>query len=156
MAVIGQALLTPEPGWQRKDDRDANIAYVGTWHQDTNAGFYAGTNTHTLAFGSQLQFNMVSTRLRLLGVINNNHSTSVDVYVDGVKVSTINQYNASPIDCALDCDIQGLIAGEHYVSVVNNQDGVYYTFDALDIDNGGVLKPYNPSISIAKHRPQVI
>jgi hypothetical protein len=155
MATVGQSLATPETGWVRYDNEDANIKYVGKWiQQGGNASFWDSTVKYTTTAGDLCQFNFTGTKLRLIGLPSANRSTSVDIFIDGLKVTTFSQYAGGYIWRALDADIQNLANEEHSVQIINNATGGYggvYVLDAIDIDAVGTLKPYNdkPAVPVS-------
>lgn len=140
----GSQLLNPETGWTRYDDTDINITYSGfsyAWY----ASLYGGGFHWSSTAGATATFNFTGTKLRLIGALDYNRTTSVFVYIDGVKVGDFNQYLTSALHYCLDFTTTGLADGTHYVKIVNNAAGPYggnYVFDAIDISSSGSLKPY--------------
>ena len=148
MATIGQSLTVPEVNWTRYDDSDSRFSYVGTWSTfSSTITFYNGICHGTNEAGAKVQFNFTGSKLRIIGNHFNNKSTSVDVYIDGVKMGNFSQYASGSVGIyqALEFDVSNLNNSEHYVSIINNAIGEYggaYVFDAVDIDSNGVLKSY--------------
>jgi hypothetical protein len=145
MATIGQALTAPEAGWQRIDNLNANISYVGNWSPNNSTGEWAGTMTHSGgAAGRAIQFNFVGTQLRVIGLPSPGFA-SINVFIDGVKVDTYSESYPAVFQC-LFYSITGLTNKEHYVQLIANDTNAF-TFDAIDIDSTGTIKPYSPVIS---------
>lgn len=152
MATIGQALTAPEVGWRRFDNADSNITYDSSseWSKYTNQnGDYLNTVTGSNSVGSTITFNFVGTKLRLIGEAAYNRSTSTRLVIDGVLVKTFSTRSSELVRCSLDCEVTGLNYQEHYVTIINDAipTGGWYWLDAVDIDDNGELKPYNPTPS---------
>lgn len=149
MATVGQQLMVPEAGWKRYDNTDINITYVGNWQDNVpDAGLWNSTGRGTFQAGDKCQFRFTGTRIRLIGALYPNRSTSIDLIIDGVKVSNFSQYGSLNYRI-LNADIQNLTDGEHSAQIVNNAIGGYggaYQIDAIDIDENGELKPYDPPL----------
>lgn len=149
MATIGQALTAPEVGWRRFDNADSNITYDSSseWSKYTNeSGDYLNTATGSNSVASTITFNFVGTKLRLIGQAAYNRSTSTRLFIDGVLVKTFSTRSSELVRCSLDCEVTGLNYQEHYVTIINDAipTGGWYWLDAVDIDDNGELKPYNP------------
>ncbi|MCC5464312.1 hypothetical protein [Pelosinus baikalensis] len=147
MATVGQSLTAPETGWKRYDDKDLNVTYVGNgWGAYTESDCWNGTYHSTIGSGSYLAFNFTGTKIRIIGNRYTDRSASIDIFIDGVKVSSFSQVSSSIISMSLDADIQNLTNAEHSVKIVVNEASSlgYYDFDAIDIDETGELKPYTP------------
>lgn len=146
MATVGQPLTAPEAGWRRYDDSDAKITYVGNWgigSSTSNPNMWNINSKQTNSGGVIVQFNFTGTRIRLIGIHNTNKSTSIDIFIDGKKIETISQ-NGTVLYQTLDFEVINLSNNEHSLEIVNNNAGSYYLLDAIDIDENGELRPYNP------------
>lgn len=152
MATIGQALTAPEVGWRRFDNADSNITYDSSseWSKYTNEnGDYLNTATGSNSISSTITFNFVGTKLRLIGQAAYNRSTSTRLFIDGVLFKTFSTRSSELVRCSLDCEVTGLNYQEHYVTIINDAipTGGWYWLDAVDIDDNGELKAYNPTPS---------
>lgn len=148
MAKIGEPLTAPEAGWKRYDDKESTITYTGFHYVVDSMLYNGGYFTSNLA-GSSIKFNFTGTKLRLIGVLDINRSTSISVFIDGVKRNDFSQYSATRVYRSLDFDISDLADQEHCVIIINNATGnygAYYVFDVIDIESTGTLKTYNPDI----------
>lgn len=148
MTKVGEQLLQPETSWRRFDDKDSNIKYIGNWKaNNAESGLYNNTGSFSVSAGDKFLVNFTGTKIRLIGAANSMRSTSIDVFIDGVKMANFSQYGALKY-ALVDVDIQNLPHGEHFLECVNNSTGGYggdYLLDAIDIDEKGELKNYNPN-----------
>jgi hypothetical protein len=148
MATVGQVLSAPESGWERYDNTDPNITYVGSgwvdWVQDPS--FYNNTLKQTSNANDSAKFNFTGCKIRLIGSTYCNKSDLINVYIDNKLVGTINQYISSgSTDRVLTFSIENLFNTEHFI-VFQNTENKYFSIDAIDIDSNGILKPYNPNL----------
>jgi hypothetical protein len=143
-ATVGKALLQPETGWIRFDDRDSNINYVGTWTKATESGFFKSTFTRSKNENDSIQFNFTGTKLRLLGIKYGGYTTNARVEIDGQEKGTFSQQLAL-VKCSLDFQIEGLQDIEHIVKITFKNDG-FYLLDAIDIGEGEMILPYKENI----------
>lgn len=140
-ATVGQQLTDPEAGWQRYDDTSSSIKRTGAWLVDTHAGYYGGDARYSTGPDSKVSFDFIGTKLRLIGFSHtSNRVTVVDVFIDGVKVFTINPTGPS-VRQSLDFEITSLSNAPHTVEIVpyGSQTSVNYVLDAIDIDADGYL-----------------
>jgi hypothetical protein len=147
MATIGQQLLTPEADWARYEDNNPNISYYGTWTKDVvlSEPFSGGKASYSTVLNATVALNFVGTKLRVIGrSITHSYSSSISVYIDGVNVGTFSQIGPFVEGGVLNFEILNLEFKEHRLVIQNNQDGVYFLFDALDIDPTGTISSYNP------------
>ncbi len=153
MATVGQQLTAPETGWKRYDDTNSDFSYVGdSWGIHSRSGLYNGSLHYTYTEGNYVAFNFLGSKLRIIGALSTAtfRSSSASVYIDGEIVGTIKQIAGAELLQTLDFEVTGLSNTEHIVKIVNNQtiassSGVGYLFDAIDIDETGELKPYEPA-----------
>lgn len=152
MATIGQTLTAPAAGWKRYDDSDSNITYTAGWGKYYYSSAYQGSAARLGATGyNDITFNFTGTKLRIIGCTNSMRTSSIDVLVDGNLVENYSQISPSAVNQTLDVDIQNLSDVEHYVQIIpkNTTTTTDYYFDAVDIDENGELRPYNPKIMSA-------
>lgn len=154
MATVGQQLTSPEAGWKRIDDTNANISYSTHATASTSAGVrlcYNGT-AHTMSglrTGKAL-FNFVGTKLRIISYMGDGiNDSEFEVLIDGVahKATTRNSINNYQM---LSFEKTGLENKEHVVVVTKVPSG-QMVFDAIDIDETGEIKPYNPWLNKTKN-----
>lgn len=151
-ASIEQSLPNAESGWTRyKYDSKEITYYGGTWKYDS---------TWTLAYNSPYQlngtgfkFNFVGTKFRLISALYHSSSKAITVKIDGVAVDIFSTYPepASANDRSaplLSYEKTGLENKEHYVEFINNTDQYLLSIQAIDIDEGGILKPYSKQIDV--------
>lgn len=150
MATVGQQLTAPEAGWKRFDDTNSNISYLsGTW-STTSSGIYSGGSQHytvTINVDDSFSFNFTGSNLRIIAGVYNGLSNSLQITIDNTIVETFGEYgtNAS-MTSLLVYEKTGLSDDEHTVIVRNKQSGKPIDLDAIDIDENGELKPYNPNL----------
>lgn len=148
VAVIGQALTAPDPGWQRFDDADTNISYIGTWLTSSSVVFYDGSMHYSGTSGALVHVNFYGTMFRVMGAIYSGYTSSIDIYIDGIKVGNFSQLGATTVYQSLNFSITGLVIGNHHVEIIPNNlsSSVDFQLDSLDIDATGYLSPYNPFV----------
>jgi hypothetical protein len=142
MATVGQQLTAPEAGWKRYDDTDKNISYIGNWISVPSSpvgAAYSGSYIHNNTIGNCVRFKFTGSKIRIIHYCCSNNSKNIEVNIDG-QVST---YSASYIDKSqvLVFEKLGLSDSEHYI-ILTNKTSAYQTFDAVDIDESGELKPF--------------
>ncbi|SHI65986.1 fibronectin type III domain-containing protein [Propionispora hippei] len=152
MATIGQSLTAPEAGWKRFDDSNTNITYTSGWGKYYYSSAYQGSAARLGATGyNDIKFNFTGTKLRIIGCTNSMRTSSINVLVDGILAKNYSQISPLAVNQTLDVDIQNLSNTEHYVQIIpqNTTTTTDYYFDAVDIDENGELRPYNPKITSA-------
>lgn len=150
MATVGDILTAPEAGWNRIDDRNSNITYVGTWTQDAISGEYNSTATYIpeglatdVVKTCYVRFNFTGTKIRCIHSKYPQHTKNLIYKIDGFQVGTYNFYNSSLVRQIVGLDILGLEDKEHWLEI-SSGDGIRFDFDALDIGSDAEIKPYNP------------
>lgn len=168
MATIGEQLLQPESGWKRFDDTDKNISYVGDWNNALNSLFYKGSYYNTSVSSSFnerkliCKFNFTGTKLRIISSITKWRSQNIIIRIDKIE----ERYGENNSDETNNTSVQKVIYEkvrltnkEHFVEIyidalttIRPGDNSYKSveIDAIDIDENGELKPYDPSISSSK------
>ncbi|WP_051624058.1 Ig-like domain-containing protein [Clostridium akagii] len=144
-ATIGQSLPTPESGWQRIDDSDSKINYVGNWSKESISGNYNLTSHYSYSLSDSYNFKFYGTKFRLIAAYNTVHSNNVRVTVDGVNYN-YSGYYTSLIRGVLVYQLTDLSLGVHTVTVSNQANGAI-TCDAIDIDDTGYF--IEPSATLA-------
>jgi hypothetical protein len=151
MANIGQSLTTAESGYKRYDNTDINLTYNGNWANYNDPNCYNSTSVYAISLTSEVRFNFTGAKLRLIGSYNASsyRNASNDLYIDNNKIALFSQIGSSLVFQTLDIDINNLGNGEHFVRIVpqgcNTSNSNYY-LDAIDIDENGILKPYNEKL----------
>ena len=116
------------------DDADASLNYTGSWSSTSGAtGPYLGTLRYTNTGGSYAQVGFTGRQIRLSYRTGPNYGVA-DVYVDGVKVASVNQYN--PTYQWQTVWLSELFAeGDHSVRLVKpSGSGSYYiSLDAIEV-----------------------
>jgi hypothetical protein len=147
MATVGQALTSPESGWKRFDDSDPNITYSNSnWSIDSGASEWYNSSYHqSNIIGATINFNFTGNKIRILSNLYSDKTNSAYLYIDKKNIATINEYSSSEIMEVIVAQVLNLSNAEHCVSIVNNASG-YLLLDAIDINENGILKPYNEKL----------
>ncbi|SHI66096.1 hypothetical protein [Propionispora hippei] len=140
MATVGQQLTAPETGWKRYDDTDSNITCEGG-SQGSKGACYNGTFHE----GPMVVRFCIkdTTRLRYIGCIGVStlYTTKGIVKIDGVQVASFIQI-AGDKNQVINAEITGMTQSIHHVEI-SCSDGKWIQIDAIDIDENGVLLPYD-------------
>jgi hypothetical protein len=136
--TVGQVLTNPEDGWQRVDDKNENIQYLGNnWSVVDFNGYFKNTAHTTFPNGSinhSIKFKFSGSKLRVIGCTNSVYSAIVSIYIDGNKY-TFSQKGATARGI-LNFEKSGLEYGIHEVLITGN-DSDCIAIDAYDIDADG-------------------
>lgn len=153
-ATVGQALTSPETGWQRIDDTDTKIVYNGpNWTTTSYSQYYGGTCKHVTdtTSDSSYQFKFEGTKFRLISQMDSLKSTGINIEIDGILVDTASLYISNvvqPNGCQyLNYEKTGLTNAIHTVKVTRIASGGF-SLDAIDIDDTGRLIPYYQPINL--------
>ncbi|KAF6572389.1 fibronectin type III domain-containing protein [Paenibacillus polymyxa] len=145
---VGQALPTPESGWQRYEELAPGFTFEGNGWQIPTAGSYSGgsekfTLNPTL---HSVKFQFWGTDLRLISYRGGDRQTSIQVNIDGVDYNY--SANGQAQVTTLLFEKRNLENKLHSVVVSASNSSVYnlFEFDALDINDTGYL--VNPKISV--------
>lgn len=135
-------------GWKTYDDSDSNITYTdfsGTYSgKKTDTKCY--NNTSTQFMNGFCKFKFYGTKLRIIGFTSTvsigGYSNNVNINIDNLYSETYScggtiQYNVILYEKT------GLTLGWHSVAISNNYAGTYVNLDAIDIDDIGILKPFD-------------
>jgi hypothetical protein len=130
LATIGQALASPETGWQRLDASTQYLSYVGSWSLNSTYDMISTSNP------SSFTFKFYGTQFRLLSY-NSSNRRSMNITIDGVLTSSniSNSIGSNPNTLAY--EKTGLTLGTHTIKVEYNNDNTYSTIDSIDIDSTG-------------------
>lgn len=135
MASIGDQLKTPESGWQRIDDYNMNIKYVGEWMTMSGTNYYNGS-VHYLPTNindASVNFYFYGSKIRIIGRMNTNCG-SVIIKIDETEY-TFNEKGSSKYQ-ALVFEKLDLEKKVHSVKIYKTTSYMCY-FDAFDIDEDG-------------------
>ncbi|APQ96853.1 hypothetical protein [Clostridium botulinum] len=138
MAILGESLLQPENGYKRIDDTNENISYKGNLYNYKN-------HCHTFkpAKDGAIQFNFIGKKLRILCETNTNGNySSASINIDN-KINEVFSTNYPRADSAMVYNMDNLADKEHHVTITA-LDSNYFIFDALDIDEVGIILPFDP------------
>lgn len=150
MATVGQVLTAPEAGWKRYDDTYLNISYMGGWKTYSDLAGYNGSYHCSTDTTSYVAFNFTGKKLRLLGCRWDGYRvSSVDIFIDNVKVNNFSQVASSIIEQSVDFNVENLSDVEHCVKIIpyDSSYNLNYVLDAIDIDENGELLPYAPILT---------
>jgi len=144
-AEVGEQLLAPEDGWQRIDNDNENIVYLGNWtHAGSRPGYYNTPLYYTSDEGSQILFKFKGSELRLICAFYQNRSSNIEISIDGF-VETFSQYGDYDFSnwitqgiCYEKIDLNDAI---HTVKITL-LDSNHLDLDAIDIDADGYLLPF--------------
>ena len=124
------ATFTQGPQNTIYDDADAAWTYTGDWSSMASVGSYADTLHYSTTIGNEAQVSFTSRQIKLI-YLASPISGSVGVYLDGVKVTSINQYS-SFWDMQKTWTSDLLPAGNHTVLVVQ-ESGSFTTLDGITV-----------------------
>ncbi|MEQ3340204.1 Ig-like domain-containing protein [Clostridium butyricum] len=156
-ATVGEQLLQSEEGWRRYDDSDNMIMYAGSrWNTYNSSYLYSGSTHFTGVYGvnpigkkgEYAQFEMKSTKLRIIAYATtmNEWSSDVIVLIDGIEVAHYTQVLTTGGAQMLLYEITGLSDSVHNIKLINNTN-VQMGLDAIDIDKTGYLVDPNSPVS---------
>ena len=153
-ATIRQPLTSPEAGWRRIDTNDSRIKYVGTWTMYNQSGTYNNTNAYipqgtsvANINSSYIELKFYGSKIRFIQELHAEHTTDVRYLIDGVEAGSGNAYNATYVTQALVFEKTGLNLGMHTVKIYSG-NGVRFDFDAIDIDEDGILIDFKQPINL--------
>ncbi|MED3396862.1 hypothetical protein ABE234_17410 [Bacillus wiedmannii] len=143
-AKVGDVLKGPEPGWNRFDDTDKNIKYIGDYwiSYQNELDMYYNRSAHLRPYdkpGAHLvQFTFTGTGLRLIGVNSNNvdfKDKLTQVTIDGVQAGTFQMYQTTLLYQCIQFEKLNLPTGVHTVTISTDA----WHLDAVDIQNGELI-----------------
>lgn len=142
----GQQLLNPETGWQRIEDNNDMLGYVGYWlrNRDSNTSAYSGGYV-AYTSGSQYEKNKFyvrwyGTKLRIISHANTSRSTAITAILDNNPARTISMHNWKALNEVMTYEVKDLPLGEHEL-MIQSTNTAYVTIDCIDIDDTGYLLP---------------
>ena len=115
------------------DDPNAAWTYTGNWSSYSGAGPYLSTLHYSSSLGDYAQITFAGQRFVLTYTADSSRGNA-DVYVDGVKVGTINAYSPSTTwQTTWASPLPLLSAGTHTVRFVH-ASGTYIDVDAIQVN----------------------
>lgn len=142
MATVGTQLAEPETGWQRFDDTDSNISYKGFSFGGVDNNCYGGGFKESKVANDTAKFDFIGTKLRIISIINTNRSKNIVIKIDNVAETFSENYPSFAYK-TLVYEKTGLSNQLHSVIITTTNTDMC-DIDAIDIDDTGQLKPYNP------------
>lgn len=145
MTKVGEQLLQPESGWKRYDDTDSNISYIGNWKTSTESGSlkWRGSNQISNIINDKIQFNFTGDKIRIIASIASANSNNIEIKIDNDIINTINMKATNINYQILVYEKVEMHNKEHFLEITNLTND-YIVLDAIDIDESGNLKSYNP------------
>jgi alpha-L-fucosidase 2 len=132
------------------DDTDASIAYNGSWTAETGvAGTLNGTQQYASAVNNYAQFSFSGTQIYWIGSKWTNRGIA-DVYLDGAKVATVDQYSTATARQQVLYSNTGLANGTHTIKIVSTGTKSASSSDVkidLDAFKFGPVDDADPSIA---------
>lgn len=145
MATVGQQLLSPESGWQRIENDNANISYIGNWATATAASYSGGSMawTSVITEYNEVRFRFTGTKFRFITRISPSDARAIKLYIDGILIQTIDLYKETAVYVCLAYENTSLSSISHNVRLVKEvSDTGWFIFDAIDISSTGAILPY--------------
>ncbi|WP_459481259.1 Ig-like domain-containing protein [Clostridium saccharoperbutylacetonicum] len=156
-ATVGQQLTSPESGWQRYDDSDLKIQYIGSWgigyNSSSQANWYnSSIHTNSGNKDDSVKFEFYGTKFRIISSTFYDRNNKVDVICDGINIGNFNSSTFNSNNPILVFEKTGLSSDRHSVTIKEDasSNGYYWMIDAVDIDSNGKLVSNNESISLDK------
>ena len=160
---LGQILATPDKGWQRIYNNNANFTYTG-FASGGDGNFSSGYDYYTSTtdgsvIGStvtEIRINFSGPRLRIINLMTNNSASSnktysVSVFIDGKNYGKLyDNPSANWVYKTVTFGVDDLSNGMHSLILRVNSDSTRFWFDSIDIgdtDNYGSVEKYNTTIS---------
>ncbi len=161
-ATVGEQLLEPEEGWQRIDDTDENISYVGEeWEVWTlDPGNYNSTSHYFYdnADSQYIKFRFYGNKIRLIMPTNHKdtpYTNCLEVYLDGIQYTC--DLHTKDIVYNTDCRtlvFEKLELENEIHEVILHTQNKRFTLDAIDINEDGYM--VKDSINIQQKNINVI
>jgi hypothetical protein len=145
-ASVGQRLSEPEEGWERYDDGNKSITYLGSWVHDYSGDEYNSTSKWTSQSGAQIKFSFYGTKLRLIGTRYPDRPNNVQITID--NINEVFSQNGPFSRQNLTFEKTGLSEGRHNVTITVPQFSGVYDLDAIDIDKNGKLLDVNTATNL--------
>jgi beta-galactosidase GanA len=136
------------------DDTATQLQYTGSWshvgsEQSYTGGEYQKTESFTNTAGDSVSIPFTGTAIHWIASKAANHGLA-DVYLDGVKVGTVDGYAASTANQQIQYSASGLSDGAHTLKIVATgqkdaaASGTFVSVDAVDLPTPGAR--YYPTV----------
>ena len=142
--AVGDNLVSPLSGYQRIDDFNINIKYIGSWTNSASAsGYHNSTSSFTTTVNDYFEFYFYGTKFKIIDRLAENRSSSNSVYIDEVFDSDYSGYkNVSASDEFNSVyEKDGLEKKVHHVKIIKKDTSTNRSMniDAIDIDDDGYM-----------------
>lgn len=107
--------VIPSISYQTVDAMSSVLVYSGTWNDDNNATFDAGTARYTSSTGAYVQLTFTGTAIQWYGQYDTNFGTAA-VYIDNELIETVNVNGTAAVQQLL-FEKTDLLAGEHVIRI---------------------------------------
>jgi hypothetical protein len=139
-SAVTIGLPQPEQGWQRIDDSDTNLVYIGKWKQSIqNTLDYGGNLHYAIDTNDSIKFNFYGTKLRLITNPVPSRPAKISIKIDGQEEFYSDFISSGEIRQAVSYEKIGLENKVHIVEISCETGN--WTLDAIDIDKDGYLVP---------------
>ena len=125
------------------EDSDNHFKYTGNWTAWSGNGPSGGGNHYSATVGDSVSVSFTGTYITLLYTLVYSNRGVADIYIDDVKVASLNQYSAA---LAFQKRWQSKILddnGPHTLKIVH-ASGAYIDIDALEIEDIQLPDPVGP------------
>lgn len=112
-----ESIVDPDWGYTSVDCMDESLVYTGTWNNDSNSAFDAGTAKYTSEENASVEFTFAGTAIRWYGQKDSNFG-SAEVYLDGQLVETVSVSSSSMLTNQLLFEAVGLSETTHTIKIV--------------------------------------
>jgi beta-galactosidase GanA len=123
------------------DDPDPALVYTGNWTHAANQSFTGGDYRNTESFssvaGDSVSVSFTGPSVRWVSSLDSNHGIA-DVFLDGVKVSTVDTYGSPKAFGQVLYRADNLPAGQHTLTITAtgtrnpSSAGTFVVIDAID------------------------
>lgn len=121
----------------RLDDDNSALAYTGTWATIAHDSAYGGDYQRSTALNSTMTYAFTGDKVQWEYIKATNGGV-VDVYIDDVKVDSVNQYNASTTFGNL--WTSATLPNTYHTLKLVHVSGTYGYLDAVDVFNNYQLR----------------
>lgn len=115
------------------DDRDNSLVYTGTWHDDSNVAFHAGTARYTNDENASVELTFTGKTIRWYGQKDTNFGVAY-VYIDDVPTAEINA-NGPMESGVLLFEGTNLGDGVHTIRIVNSLGTIDVDYFAYTVED---------------------